>query len=165
MHPGAFEARANRHLASGLDNTGGSTQALCVEFEIMHAMSVGLEIVEATASFLRAGYLASDGVEQNLEFSGVEFFLPALHPSRSPWGGGAVKSFPEIAQVLLGMETIDDLDGLGKLLFGDIPNPRSAITEHDLTWRLSEAAAHGLALDALGERGRLGSGVGGSSTF
>ena len=53
VHPGAFEPRADSHLASGLDNTGGSTQALSVELRIAHAVSVGLEIMEAAAGLLR----------------------------------------------------------------------------------------------------------------
>ena len=45
MHTGAFEARANGNLASGLDNACGSTQALSVELGIAHAVAVGLEIM------------------------------------------------------------------------------------------------------------------------
>src|SRR5256885_14918528 len=63
VHPGAFEPRANSHLAPSLDNTGGSAQALRMELRIAHAVSVGLEIVEAAAGLLRTRYLAPDGGE------------------------------------------------------------------------------------------------------
>ena len=44
--------------------------------------------------------------------------------------GGTVKSFSEIAQVLFGMKAVDDLGGLRKLLFGDVPDPSSPISEY-----------------------------------
>jgi hypothetical protein len=91
VHPGTFKSRANGNLASGLDNAGGSAQALGVELRIAHTLAVGLEIVETTASFLKVGYLAPDGVEQSQEFSGVEFFLPSLRSLSSPWGGPAMR--------------------------------------------------------------------------
>ena len=61
--------------------------------------------------------------------------------------------------MLFGMKAVDDLHGLRKLIFGDVPDPRSAVAEHDLTGRLVEAAAQGLASDALGERRTFGSDV------
>jgi hypothetical protein len=140
VHTCAFEARANGDLASSLDNARGSAQALGVKFRVAHTFSVGLEIVQATARVLGTGYLAPDGREQSLEFPGVEFFLPAIHPLESSWRCGTVQSFSEFAQVLFGMKAVDDLHGLGKLICRDVPDPRSAIAEHDLAGRLLEAA-------------------------
>ena len=62
MHTGAFETRANGYLASGLDNAGGSAQALGVELRIAHTLAVGLEIVETATSLIGARDLAADGV-------------------------------------------------------------------------------------------------------
>jgi len=45
VHTGAFEARANGNLASGLDHAAGSTQALGVELRIAHTLTVGLEVM------------------------------------------------------------------------------------------------------------------------
>jgi hypothetical protein len=50
------------------------------------------------------------------------------------------------------MEAIDNLEGFGKLLFGNIPDPRGTVSEHDLTMRLAEAATRRLSPDTLGER-------------
>jgi hypothetical protein len=51
-----------------------------------------------------------------------------------------VQSFSEFAQALFGMKAVDDLHGLRKLIFRDIPDRRSAVAEHDLMERLLEAA-------------------------
>ncbi len=90
MHTGAFEARADGHFASGLYNAGGSAQALGVELRIAHTLAVGLEIMETATSRIGARELASDGGEERLESSGVEFFLAAFCPLSSPWGREAV---------------------------------------------------------------------------
>ena len=104
MHAGAFETSADGHLASGFHNAGGSAQAFGVELRVAHTVSVGLEIVKAATCFLGARDLAADGVEQSLEFSGVEFFLPAIRPLESSWRRETVQSFSEFAQVLFGMK-------------------------------------------------------------
>src|SRR5258707_675200 len=101
MHAGAFETCADGHLASGLHNAGGRAQAFGVQLRVAHMVSVGLEIVKAATCFLRARDLATDGVEQSLEFSGVEFFLPTFCPLRRAWMSEAVESFSEITQVLI----------------------------------------------------------------
>jgi len=61
MHAGSFETGRNDDFASGLDNPGGSAQALGVELWVAHAVSIGLEIVETAASFLGARCLAPNG--------------------------------------------------------------------------------------------------------
>jgi hypothetical protein len=109
--------------------------------------------------------MAPDGCEQSWEFSGVEFFLPAIRPLESSWRRETVQSFSEFAQVLFGMKAVDDLHGLRKLIFRDIPDPRSAVAEHDLVERLLEATTQGLASDALGERRTFGSGIQRGSAF
>src|SRR5882724_8950049 len=124
MHAGAFETCADGHLASGFHNAGGSAQALGVELRVAHTVSVGLEIVKAATCFLRARDLAADGVKQSLEFSGVEFFLPTFCPLRRAWMSEAVESFSEITQVLFGMIAVNNLGGIGKLILGEIPNPK-----------------------------------------
>ena len=159
VHPGAFEARADSHLASGLHYASRSAQALGVELWVAHTLAVGLEIMETATSLVGARNLAAEGLEQSPESSGVEFLPPALRPLSSSWGSGTVQSFSEFAQVLFGMKAVDDLHGLRKLIFRDVPDPRSAVAEHDLTGRLIETTSPGLACDARGERRTLGSGV------
>ncbi len=99
MHPGAFEARADGHLASGLDNASGSTQTLGVELRIAHTLAVGLEIMETATSLVGARNLAAEGLEQSLESSAVEFFLAAFGPLRRSWSSETVQSFAPLAPV------------------------------------------------------------------
>lgn len=159
MHPGAFEPCTDGHFASGFHHARGSAQALGVKLWVAHTFAVGLEIVQATARVLGAGYMPPDGREQSLEFSRVEFFVPAIRPLESSRRSETVQSFSEFAQVLFGMKAVDDLYGLRKLIFRDVPDPGSAVAEHDLTERLVEATTQGLASDALGERRAFGSDV------
>src|SRR5467141_882096 len=151
VHTGTFEACANGHLASGLDNARGRAQTLGVELWIAHTLAIGQEIMETATSQIGARDLAADGVEQSQEFSGIEFFLAAFCPLSSPWGGRTVQSFSHITQVLFGMIAVNNLGGIGKLIVGDVPNPQSPIPEHDGTRGLAEAAARSFSPDALGE--------------
>ena len=151
MHTSAFETRANGHFASGLDNAGGSAQALGVKLRIAHTLAVGLEITETATSQIGARDLATDGVEQSREFSGVEFFLAAFCPLSRPWGGEAVEIFSDLTQVLFGMIAVHNLGGLWKLIVSDVPNPQGPIPEHDRTSCLAEPAARRFSPDALGK--------------
>jgi len=80
-------------------------------------------------------------------------------------GGGTIKSFSEIAQVLLGVKAVNDLGSIRKLIVGDVPNPNGSVPEHDPAWRLAEAAARGLPPDALGKGRTFGGGIQCRSTF
>src|SRR6267378_2930369 len=61
VHPGAFETRADGHLASGLHNASGSTQTLSVELRIAHAFSVIWEKWKARAGLFKPNYLGREG--------------------------------------------------------------------------------------------------------
>jgi len=43
------------------------------------------------------------------------------------------------------MIAVNNLGGIRKLILGDIPNPKCAITEHDPAWCMAEAAARSFA--------------------
>ena len=45
------------------------------------------------------------------------------------------------------MEAVNDLDGIGEVLSGEVPDPLGPVAEHDLTVRMIEAAADRLSLD------------------
>ena len=130
-----------------------------VEFRIAHTLAVGLEIMETATSPIGARDLATDGLEQSDELSGIEFFLAAFCPLSSPWGGGTVKSFSESTQIFLGMIAVYNLDGTWKLIVGDVPNPKGPVPEHDPARRLTEATARSFSADALGEGRAFGGGV------
>src|SRR6266481_5073590 len=49
------------------------------------------------------------------------------------------------------MIAVNNLGGIRKLILGDIPNPKCAITEHDPAWCMAEAAARSFAPGPLGK--------------
>ena len=57
------------------------------------------------------------------------------------------------------MEQVDDPDGAGEQLVGDVPDPRRAVAEHHAAGGTVEAAPAGLAFDAPGERREFRVGV------
>src|SRR2546425_6040160 len=148
MHPGPFEPGSDGHFASGLHNASGSTQALGVELRVAHAVSVGLEIVQATAGFFGVSHMAANRGEECLEPSGVEFLLPSFRPLGSSRVGRAIKSFAEVTQVLLGVKAVDDLGRSGEQLLHLVPDPGSPIPERRRTLGLAEAAALGSSRNA-----------------
>ena len=51
-------------------------------------------------------------------------------------------------------EAVNDLNSVGKVLVGEVPDPLGPIAEHGLARRAIEAAPRGLALDARRELAR-----------
>ena len=70
---------------------------------------------------------ASDASPPCVESSVVEFRVPPFGPLGSAGIGGAVDGLAEVAEMLLGVEPIDDLDRAGEQFVGDVPNPGRAI--------------------------------------
>ena len=59
-----------------------------------------------------------------------------------------------VREVLLGVEAVDDLNRIGKVLVGEVPDPRGPIAEHGLARCAIEAAPRGLTHDARREDAR-----------
>ena len=93
--------------------------------------------------------------------AGVQFGTPVPSPLVGQRRSGSVDGLGNVAQVLLGVVDVNDFDGAGKLFGGDVPSPRIAFVDDDLTVRGVEAALLRLAMDTLGEGKRLRVGVGG----
>jgi hypothetical protein len=55
--------------------------------------------------------------------------------------GGPVNGFGDVTEVLFDMEAVDDLDGAQKHFLAQLPDPRSAVAEHDAPRGALEAAA------------------------
>ena len=60
----------------------------------------------------------------------VEFGTPVPGPPVGQVGPRAVDDLGDVAQVLLGVVDVNDLDGAGELLGGDVPGPR-AVADDD----------------------------------
>ena len=111
-HSGAFEPRSDDHFASDLHHARGSAQALGMEPQVEHTLSVGLEIMKTAARLIGGRDLAADGAERTSKFSDVEFFTFAVRPVCGALVGRAVQSFSEITQVLFGMKAVNNLGGI-----------------------------------------------------
>ena len=67
---------------------------------------------------------------------------------------GAIDGLGHVREVLFGVEAVDDLNRIGKVLVGEVPDPDGPIAEHGLARRALEAAPRGLTLDARRELAR-----------
>jgi len=67
------------------------------EFGVAHAVTIGLEVVETPAGMFARGGMAEDCHQQSAEAPGVKFLMSPFGPGRGPRGGGAIKSFGEVA--------------------------------------------------------------------
>ncbi len=86
-------------------------------------------------------------------------------PPVSQVGPGAVDGLGDVAQVLLRVVDINDLDGAGKLLGGQVPDPRGAVAEDDALGCGVETAPYCLSIGPLCESGRLRVGVAAGRAF
>ena len=102
----------------------------------------------------------AQGVEEGIDAALVEFVALLFPPLRGEVGAGSVEGFDDLEEMSLGMEDVDDLDGAGEVLIGEVPDPGGAVAEDDLAFGLVEASAFGLAQDAVCEGRGVGVGVG-----
>ena len=126
---------------------------------IAHPVSVPEHIVDALAGRGRRLGLGAQCRDEGPEPSGVQLGLPGLGPGVGEVRSGAVDGLGRVAQMLLGVVDVDDFDGAGKLLGGQVPDPGGAVAEDDPAERGVETAPLRLAMDASCEDGRLRVGV------
>ena len=90
-------------------------------------------------------------------------------PVFDPWEGFfAVRTedcLGNIPEMLFRMEEVQDLDGLGKVFRGEVPDPGGSVCDDDLPGHLVEATPGALPQDAGGKVGRTLSGIEGSGAF
>ena len=122
-------------------------------------MSVPEHIVDALAGLGRRLGLGAQCRDEGPEPSSVQFGLPGLGPGVGEVRSGAVDGLGRVAQMLLGVVDVDDFDGVGKLLGGQVPDPGGAVAEDDPAGCGVETASLCLAMDALRKGGRLRVGV------
>ena len=141
MHAAALEAAADDVLAGALDDAGGDAQPGGAEPRIAHALAVARDVADAFGGRLAAVGVLAKGGEQVVEAALVEFVAALFAPLGGEVGGGAVDGPGDLEQVLLGVEDVDDLDGAGEVLVGEVPDPGGAVAEHDAPPGPVEAAA------------------------
>ena len=109
--------------------------------------------------------MAPQGGDHFVDAALVEFLAPLPGPSFADLAPAPVDGLGNLEQMALGVEDVDDLDGIGEVLVGEVPDPRRAVAQHDPALGVVEAAAFGLADDAPGEGRGLGVGIAGGDGF
>src|ERR1019366_5286668 len=159
MHTSTLEPRTDSDLAAGLDHAGGGAQSLLVKVMVAHAGSVGVEVVDALTRLVAAGGVRGQSKDDAVDVAGVEFVVALPSPLLGQFAIGAINGLGDIAQMLLGMESVHDLDGVGEVFSGQVPDPGGAIAQYDMARGALEAAADGFATDTPGELRGHGVGV------
>ncbi len=158
MHASAFETGANDALASGLDHAGRDAEAPGPEGEVVHALLVGFQIADAFLGFRKARLVDGEGGDQGGGLPRLQLVVAGLDPAGVLGGFGIEDRLGHRGKMFLGVEEIDDLDGVGKMLGGDIPDPGGTVSQDDLGSGGVEAGPAAFPEDQLGKVG--GSGIG-----
>ena len=160
-HAALLEAAADDVLAATLDHAAGHAQAHRSELRVVHPRAVGGEVLGILAGLLATSGVAAQGGDHVVYAALVKLLAPLPGPLLADLAAVSVDGPGDLEQMALGMEDVDDLDGIGKVFVGEVPDPRRTVAEDDPALRGVEAAAFGLAQDAPGEGRGLGVGIAG----
>ena len=93
-------------------------------------MAVPEHVVNALSRLGRGLDVDAQRGDDGAQPAGVEFVTPVLGPPVGQVGPGTVDGLGDVAQVLLGVVDVNDLDGAGKLLGGQIICSRSYVARN-----------------------------------
>ena len=151
VHPSALEAVADDDLAPGFNDAGRGAEPFGAEAMVAHTVLVALEVRRRLASLLTAGLVRTEDSEKGVEVSGLELVIALPSPGGGEVAGGSIDRPRHLAEVLHGVEEVDDLGRPRKELVGEIPDPQCPIAEEDLASGTIEASTLRFALDSLPE--------------
>src|SRR5450631_4620973 len=141
-HSGLLEPKPHDCLAASFNNTRTDEQTLSAELGVAHAILVDLEIGDGFADFLPSlqglRSQALHGGDYGFHIAGIELRFTSRCPFAGLFTGRPVESFSQIRQVLTGMIQIYNLNGGGKVLCDDAPDPRSSVSHHNHLLSLTE---------------------------
>jgi len=163
VHARPFETGPNGYLAAGLDHSGRHTQFLFSELGIAHPVTVGFEVAETEPGSFDAWGMDGELFEQVVEVSLVQLVVAILGPGTGFGALGPEDFLGRLAQMLLGMEEVNDLDGIGEVFRREVPDPEGSVSDDHATFSFHEPASLGLPIDPPGEVGR--GAPGGRGTF
>ena len=75
----------------------------------------------------------SKGVQDGSGIADVQFVVALVRPLLAQVAARPVNGLGHVREVLLGVEAIDDLDGVGEVLAGDVPDPLHHTTAPECT--------------------------------
>ena len=156
MHAAALETACDDIFAGALDDAGSDTDAHGLELGIVHSVAVVVDVIGALPGLFAGIGMDTEGGEDVMDAALIEFVTSWFSPLVCEIGSGAVDGVGGIEEVVFGVKDIDDLDGMGEVLFHKVPDPGGAVAEDDKTLGVVEAAAFGFTKDAAGKGGRFG---------
>ena len=159
MHSAVFEAGCDDGLAAAFEDAGGDTQALGAEGGVAHLIAVVVEVVEGFSGFVAGVGVLPEGGEELVEAALVEFVAAPLAPLLGEVGSGSEEGLGGLEEVSLGVEDVHDLEGVGEVFVGEVPDPGGAVTEDDPARGVEGASAFEFAEHAFGEGRGFGIGV------
>ena len=164
MHPGTLEPGTYGGLATGLNDTRTHSKSLGTEVGVLHPLTIALDIVGALTYVLTLGSGPQDAqkvIQTSLGQGLATRFGPRLNTGRV----SRMERLGGVPDLLLGVIEIDDLNRLGELFAGQVPDPGGSVAQHDPTPGPSKAPALGLAAHPPGKRRQPGVGIAGGRTL
>lgn len=165
MHAGLFESRSDGGFASGFDNSGGDTESLGAELGIAHAVTVSFDVAETLLCRRDSGGIDSEVGQDFVDLSGLEVLASFPDPGRGLLAFRTEDRLSDCSNVLLGMKEVEDLDRPGEVLLGDVPDPGSPVSDHDLTDDCIKLSTGSFPEDPGGKGGDLVLGIVRGGTF
>src|SRR5215831_4424537 len=123
MHAGSFESGTDHAFAASFYHPRRGAQALGLEFRIAQALPIAPQILHAVVRPLGVGGVAAKSAQEILPATLIQFLVSPLGPARRFCARLAVKALGHLAEALLDVEAIHDLNGLGEQLPSQIPDP------------------------------------------
>ncbi len=111
-----------------------------MELWITHPMAIVPDVLGAFERFLLLGSMKVKRFQKQFHVSLIQFVIAVLNPFPAFPGIGAKDDLSDFAQVLFGVESVEDLDGLGEQLRGGVPDPGGSIAQDNAAWSLGEAS-------------------------
>jgi hypothetical protein len=100
------------------------------------------------------GSVTIPGLQQGFQTALIEFVVTPLNPLLARFAV-AIDDLSDVTEMLFGVKTVQDLNGLREQFRSGVPDPGRAIAQHHATGRLVETSTRGFAQYALGEVGAV----------
>jgi hypothetical protein len=142
-HAGLLAAATDNGLAAGFDDARADEPVLTAEFGIAHTLGVVVKVTCLSADLFGQLWTGRIGRAergyQMLDLPFIQHVLVNHHPASLFSLLVRIQFVGQIPEVLTGVIQIDNLNGTGKMLLCDVPNPFRSSAHHDLLFRAALA--------------------------
>jgi hypothetical protein len=127
---------ADHRFTARLDHSRSKKEALGLEFPVLHPSAILIEIFSFFPQRLARFRVGNGGGVEGLQQSGNIPSIQLLDPTSNPMLPFSlvvgVEGLSHRPDMLAGMVEIHDLNGLGKMFVGQLPNPGGPIPQENL---------------------------------